>query len=467
MNKKTYPEQFKRIILFFFAVLIVVLEAAVFWHFWSRDYNPNLERSFVFKGHMVILLEYVILIIALSKVYGAFRIGYLRAIDVLFSQTLSMFLVNIIIYLQICMLSLKMVPFRPILRATVADFACILLWTLLAKYVYQQLYPPRKMLLIYCDRDPDGLVKKMNRRNDRYNICGSVHIENGFDVVKKEIDRGDFEAVLLADIPGDIRNDIIKYCFFKSVRVYMTPKISDVIISGGDNMHLFDTPLVLMRNGGLTFEHRVVKRIIDIIASLICLILFMPFFIIIAIAIKVYDGGPVFYRQDRLTIDGKIFKVIKFRSMRMDSEKDGARLAAKNDDRITPIGKILRNIHVDELPQLINILKGDMSWVGPRPERPEIAKEYYKTIPEFEFRLKVKAGLTGYAQIYGKYNTTPYDKLKLDMYYIEHCSVLMDIRLILMTVKILFQKENTEGVEKWQKNAAQKRPEKPEKNENK
>ena len=176
--------------------------------------------------------------------------------------------------------------------------------------------------------------------------------------------------------------------------------------------------------------------------------------LIFSVCIKLYDGGPVFYKQERLTINGDTFMIYKFRSMRVDSEKDGARLAMKNDDRITPIGRILRKTHLDELPQILNILKGDMSLVGPRPERKEIAGQYAKEIPEFPFRLKVKAGLTGYAQVYGKYNTTPYDKLKLDLYYIQNYSFFLDLKLILLTVKIIFQKENTEGVESWQKTAS-------------
>ena len=152
--------------------------------------------------------------------------------------------------------------------------------------------------------------------------------------------------------------------------------------------------------------------------------------------------------QKRLTIDGRVFEVYKFRSMIVDAEKDGvARLASKNDNRITPIGKFIRAVRLDELPQLLNILKGDMSIVGPRPERPEIAKEYEKTMPEFAYRLKVKAGLTGYAQILGKYNTTPRDKLLLDMMYIEKYSLFLDIKLMLMTIKILFMSESTEGID--------------------
>ena len=219
-------------------------------------------------------------------------------------------------------------------------------------------------------------------------------------------------------------------------------------------IHLFDTPLLLFRNKGLSIEQQILKRCFDILASLIALVIASPFMLVIAICIKAYDGGPVFFTQDRLTKNGRVFKVYKFRSMRVEKNDGEYRMTRKNDDRVTPVGKVIRNIHFDELPQLLNILLGDMSLVGPRPESPQLAKEYCEFMPEFAFRLKVKAGLTGYAQVYGKYNTTPYDKLKLDLAYIERYSFLLDLKLILMTVKVLFQKENTEGIEAWQNSAA-------------
>ena len=206
--------------------------------------------------------------------------------------------------------------------------------------------------------------------------------------------------------------------------------------------------MLLLRNRGLSIENRFAKRTIDLILSLLAIIVTSPIMIIVALLIKMYDGGPALFKQKRLTIDGKIFDVYKFRSMIVDAEKDGvARLASKNDNRITPIGKFIRKVRLDELPQLLNILKGDMSIVGPRPERPEIAEEYGKVMPEFSYRLKVKAGLTGYAQILGKYNTTPKDKLLLDLMYIEKYSLFLDFKLMLMTIKILFMSESTEGVD--------------------
>ena len=263
----------------------------------------------------------------------------------------------------------------------------------------------------------------------------------------------EYEGVIIWDLPSSIRNRYLKYCFDHSIRCYMSPKISDIILIGTTRIHLFDTPLLMSRNHGLSVEERAGKRILDIVVSGIGIVLTSPLMLLIAILVKAYDGGPVFYLQDRLTYRGKEFKICKFRSMCVDSEKQGARLASKNDSRITPVGKVLRNLHLDELPQLFNVFKGDMSLVGPRPERRVIMDEYEKEIPEFHYRLKVKAGLTGYAQVYGKYNTTPYDKLKLDLFYIENYSLLLDIKLLFMTVKIFFQKEVSEGVEDTQINA--------------
>ena len=308
--------------------------------------------------------------------------------------------------------------------------------------------------MIYGEHSPDELIQKINSRRDKYNVCATASVHLGYEELYRRV--LEYEAVVLCDLPSSLRNPILKFCFDQNKRTYITPKISDIILTGTERIHLFDSPLMLSRNRGLTIEQRFVKRAMDIVLSLLAILLSSPILLLIGLCIKLYDKGPVFYTQERLTRDGEAFQIIKFRSMRMDSEKDGAQLARKNDDRITPIGRVIRQTHFDELPQIFNILKGEMSFVGPRPERKGIAEEYEQVIPEFGFRLKVKAGLTGYAQIYGKYNTTPYDKLKLDLTYIENYSFWLDIKLMLMTFKIIFQKENTEGIDKKQRTAIKK-----------
>ena len=444
-------EQFKRLITFFEGFVILAIHTLLFAYLWYGFYEKQLEVQFWQRGNWAVIGFYAMIIYLFTSLYGGFKIGYLRLMDVLYSQLLSLFCSNVIAYLQICMISRDYLTPKPLLIMTVVQVVIILLWVLICKTIYAIVYPPRQMLLIYDDQSPKDIMSKLGTRSDKYNICDVMHLDEGLDNICDNLKN--YEAVLIYDISAYERNVILKRCFDLSVRTYVTPKISDILLIGSDSIHLFDTPLLLSRNKGLSADQLMFKRIMDLLITIPVTIILMPLFLVIAFLIKVYDGGPVLYSQERLTIDGKVFKIYKFRSMCINSEKDGAQLARKGDDRITPVGRVLRALHFDEFPQVINIIKGDMSLVGPRPERPEIAAEYQKIIPEFNFRLKVKAGLTGYAQVYGKYNTTPYDKLKLDLTYIENYSLWLDVKLILLTFKILFQKENTEGIDAHQKTA--------------
>ena len=451
-------EQYKRMIMFLASALILILETAIFAYVWYYHYADEaiIGKTFWHKGNIVVIAQYALMMYLFYRIYGGFKVGYLRVFEVLYSQILSVLCVNMITYLQLCLIGRWKFTTNilPLLYMTLIDLVIVIAWVVFMRMIYEKIYPPRKMLLIYGAHNPRDLIHKISSREDKYHICEMMHLSLGEEKIKAKID--EYPSVILGDIPSRERNIFLKYCFEKNIRCYSIPKISDILLRNADSIHLFDTTLMLSRNRGLTAEQQLAKRAMDIIFSLIGLVIAAPFMLVIAILIKAYDGGPVFYKQDRLTQDGRIFKILKFRSMKVQSEKKGARLAMKDDDRITPVGKVLRQIHFDELPQIFNILKGDMSLVGPRPERPEIARQYLEEIPEFNYRLKVKAGLTGYAQVYGKYNTTPYDKLKLDLTYIETYSFVQDIKLLMLTFKILFQKENTEGVESWQVTAATK-----------
>ena len=300
-------------------------------------------------------------------------------------------------------------------------------------------------------QDRTSLMDRADGQEDRNGIGRASGMEEpdamdkaGITAIKEKIEK--YEGVVICDIPSQVRNVILKYCYQRSIRTYTTPKISDILIRSSESLHLFDTPLLLSRNHGLSFEQRIMKRGMDVVLSLAALFLLSPVFLITAVAIKLYDKGPVFYFQERCTKDGKVFRICKFRSMVEDAEKEGHSIPATDEDpRITPVGRIIRATRIDELPQILNILKGDMSIVGPRPERVEHVELYTRQIPEFRYRMKVKGGLTGYAQVYGKYNTSAYDKLKLDLMYIQNYSLMMDVGIIFKTVKVLFMKESTEG----------------------
>ncbi len=453
MNKK---EAFKRLINLSLAGICMLIEILIFTYIYLEYLYPSIDilidLNYWFKGYLLQILFYSFMLFFFSKMYGGLRIGFLKNSEIIFSQVFATIMANIFTYVQMSLMVTQLfIPF-PFVVMTACQAAVIIIWINIANRIFRKLFPARKLLLIHGRRSADDIRRKFESRKDKYVITNSIGVQQGLDFLQKEIIRGyeagEYGAVVIWDTTVEERNLLLKFCYAHSIRFYIMPKISDVIMLGAEELHLFDTPILLTREYSMTMEQRFMKRMLDIVCSLILLLIASPFMLITAIAIKLYDGGPVLYRQVRCTRGGREFQIMKFRSMRTDAEKDGvARLAQKNDSRITPIGRFIRKVRIDELPQLINILVGDMSFIGPRPERPQIIAQYVEIMPEFAYRMKVKAGLAGYAQVYGKYNTTPYDKLKLDLTYIENYSLWLDIKLMLLTLKILLWPDSTEGVE--------------------
>ena len=425
-------------------ILLLLFHAVVFAYIWYHYYNPGLPVPYFRKGSYVVIFLYISFLISSNQIFGGWRLGYYKVLESIVARTLSLCIAYFGMYIVIALLSYRFVSLYYISFALFIGLLFNILWTYFSNYVYYRINPPRKMLLIFGDSSIDEVYNKISSRREKYEIVKRIHYSIGEAKLKKEIVR--HEAVILHDLSASLRNHLMKYCYEKSIRVYVTPKLYDILIRGASEMDLFDTPFLLMRNRGLTPIQSFLKRTMDLVISISCLIITLPITILIMIIIKVFDNGPIFYRQTRLTLNGKEFQILKFRSMYPDAEKGMIRLMSKSDDRITPIGRVLRRTHLDELPQLLNIIKGDMSFVGPRPERPEIASIYMTSIPEFSYRLKMKAGLTGYAQVFGKYNSTPYDKLKLDLTYIQNYSIFLDIKLLLLTGKTLCIPDHAEGV---------------------
>lgn len=437
-------DQYRRILRFWLSIAVVLAATLIFINVWEEYYNAGIVFPFYYKGYWLVGAFYAFFFALFSYIYGGMKFGYLKNTNVIFSQGLSVICANVIAYLQTVLLAAKFVSIYPMILLTFIDIVAICIWSTLITMLFKKLFPPREILLLYQEYDPTEMLRKIRTRKDRYEIKRSINVDQPWEKIVEEIDK--FEAVFLCDIHSQLRNRLLKYCYEKGIRVYITPKISDILIRSSENIHLFDTPLLLSRNTGLNFEQKLIKRAMDIVVSLFALIITSPIMLVTALAIKLYDGGPVMFRQKRCTMNGKTFYIHKFRSMIVNAENDGEVIpATDHDPRITPVGNFIRKTRIDELPQMIDILVGNMSVVGPRPERVEHVEKYTEDIPEFSYRLKVKGGLTGYAQIYGKYNTTAYDKLKLDLMYIQNYSVLLDIKLILMTIKIIFMKESTEG----------------------
>ena len=434
----------KRMLIFLICCVIFSAFAVMFFDMWNVSYNDEMLDPFWKMGNLLMAMLYIAVYTVITRGLGGFKITYMRASGLFGSQLLGIFTTNIIAFVQISLIGRGRLAVRPIVMLTLKEIGIALVWCIVSTQLLRRLYSPRRMIIVYGNQNATQLIEKMSVRQDKYQICESVSCDEDIEYIKEQILR--YEAVIISDVPSVMRNKLLKFTLDKSIRTYITPKLSDIIIRGSEDFNLFDTPLLLNRNEGLSLGQRFIKRSMDIILVLIALIISSPVMLFCALAVRLYDKGPVLYKQKRLTKDGKEFNVFKFRSMVVNAESHGAQLAGRNDDRITPVGKVMRKVRLDELPQLLNILRGDMSFVGPRPERPEFCARYEKTMPEFRYRLKVKAGLTGYAQIIGKYNTTPYDKLKLDLMYIENQSFLLDLKIMMLTAKTVFAPDSTEGV---------------------
>ena len=449
MAKKFTRHDIRGILRGFESILEVVLLCVLYYYIWREGYD---SAHFYFNGKYVLTGVYGLLISIMFSNLDGFLFDQRKAIDIGLGQVIGLFMVNFITYFQLCLISNKMISPLPMIVLFFADVALAAILVFIYKGIFHRFFAPHKMILVYGSDNAVGIKIKMDSRKDKYNIKKLISVEEGFEAVCGEIVK--YDAVILNDLPAQERNDLLKFCYQKNIKTYVVPKISDILMRGGKHINLFDTPLIHVETQGLSLPQRIFKRALDLVFSATLLILASPVLIAVALAIKLEDGGPVFYKQKRMTIGGKEFNILKFRSMIVNAEKaTGAVVSSgENDPRITKVGRFVRKTRLDEIPQLINILKGDMSVVGPRPERKVFVEEFCEKMPEFAYRLKVKGGLTGFAQIYGKYNTSPYDKLRLDLMYIENYSLQLDIKLIILTVKIMFTKESTEGAEIAQEN---------------
>ena len=430
-------------------ILLTIIYCCSFFGVWfnfvSRD---NQRGQLLGYGNLGMSLGiYLVMIFLLLRSLGGYQFGVHRMMRTIAGQIVALLVTDFVeIFISLAVTGQFRFFFSFAWRYATLFIVQSLITLLLSTVLiiqYQHIFPSIRMLEIYGDFQ-NTLYEKIESRPDKYTIENKIPYPADGKGLEEEISK--YDAVVVNDLPAEEKNKVLKLCFDMDKRVYFTPKISDIIVRGAEELNIFDTPLYLCRNMGIPLWERILKRFFDIIFSVLALIVLSPFFLGIMLAIKLEDGGPVFYKQKRVTLNGREFWILKFRSMVVDAEKEGQpQPACAKDSRITGVGRFIRPCRLDELPQLLNIIRGEMSIVGPRPERVENVEEYMKEIPEFSYRHKVRGGLTGYAQVYGKYNTTALDKLKMDLTYITNYSLLMDLQIVFETMKILFVKESTEG----------------------
>lgn len=433
--------------LAFFRLLNIILVTVVFAAGWELYYNNVITLSYQIKGNRAVELLFLALYVVFAKVYDAFAVNIQRRMEQAISQALSALFADGLMYIVICLLYEWFAPVWPLMLVFAGQTLVILVLVLVVNRWYNSSRPPLRAVLLH---DGSSNAWHLQREMSRDKGLALIREMKLVDCVDEDLSLlEDAEVVFICAEQSVERDAVINYCIARKLKFFVAPSINDMFINAARDVHMFHMPLLQMHMSEPSLTYLFLKRGMDVVLSMLALLILWPFMLIIALAVKLYDGGPALYKQVRLTKDGEQFELLKFRSMRVDAEADGvARLSTgERDDRITPVGRVLRTMRLDELPQLLCILKGDMSIVGPRPERPEIAAKYAEFLPEFRLRLQAKAGLTGYAQVYGKYNSTPQEKLQMDLIYISNPSIIEDLKLILTTIRVLFIKESTEGVE--------------------
>ena len=440
------------LILRIIKIMDAVLMTVPFALCWYLYYAKHIASPFYAKGDYLVVALFFVLFVIFGRVYDAFLMSMQRISEIVYAQFLAAAVSDFIMYIVIWLLSKHLPNILPGVAALIGQVVLAAVWAYNAHHAYFKIFPPQATAVIYDTRH--GMEKLIGKYglDTKYKVVLTATAD---ECIANLAMLDGVNTVFMSGIHSHDRNVILKYCVENNIGIFVIPRIGDTIMSGAYPMHMFHLPMLKVGRYHPQPEYLFIKRLLDIVISAVALVVLSPIFLVTAIAIKATDHGPVFYKQIRLTKDGKEFGILKFRSMRVDAEKDGvARLSSgDHDDRITPVGKVIRACRMDELPQLLNILRGELSIVGPRPERPEIAAQYCEEMPEFSLRLQAKAGLTGYAQIYGKYNTTPYDKLVMDLMYIAHPSIVEDLKIMFATVKILFMPESTEGISEGQTTA--------------
>ena len=383
--------------------------------------NSGLTRLSRMLGTTIFV--FVVVGLLLLSVYGTFDVGRRKSKPIIYSLSLAVICTDVIAYLQVMIMrtntdihEFRLRGGKLLVLAMILQILIIIIFTYAGNALFFAIHEPEKCCVITsCQESLDTIAYAIGRFRKQYRIDSIVDYR--CTDIEPYIKGSD--TVFIYDIPAERRLMIMRLCYKHKVNVYFNPYLEDIMEVNAKHYVLDDVYLFNKNNKTLTMEQRIIKRLLDIGLSLFLGVLTSPLWICGAIAVKLYDGGPVFFKQKRATIHGKEFDVYKLRTMKVNVENYSAK---KDDDRITKPGAILRRTRIDELPQLLNVLKGDMTFVGPRPEMIKNVQNYTAELPEFRYRLRVKAGLTGYAQISGKYNTTPRDKLIMDMMYIEQFS---------------------------------------------
>ncbi len=426
--------------VFYGNVCIRIIMIGIFV-FFSRYWYLGKHRGVFIIG----IVTFAFIYNRTAGLYGGFRSGNSRIRDICLAQGLSIFWASSAGFVINCISSHKLQGWSVFLSMLMLQIIIVVVWACKMNQIYMCLHKPREVLLVCRSERKDELIRVIEKNTAKFHLAGYAEPEDALAVLGKRPYKDTVNCLIVSTDKGDSRRQIFAWCLQNEIKLYMIPEAADVQIGSMRMVHVLEKPMVLYQDIERFRAELAVKRVFDIVVGTAAIIILAPVMVGIAVAIKIDDSGPVFFCQDRYTKDEKVFRMIKFRSMYVDKERHGVMPTTQGDSRITRVGSVIRSFRLDELPQLFNIVKGDMSFVGPRPEQIELYEYYAYKTPEFRLRSRMKGGLTGYAQVYGKYNTEPEDKLIMDLAYIENWSLSLDFKLLMKTVQVCLKRESTEG----------------------
>ena len=441
------PAKIKSLLVLFYQVFVFLVCYGIFAVLMAFAVPYVITRS---RTALIVAMSFTVSYGMLSRIYGAMDIGTRKSRSIVFSMMMILLFSDLIAHLFLCIMDITIVHGgvfvyeAPVLLIVIyiVQTVFVICSSFIGNDVFFALFKPQKCVVVYSpDAEIDSFIAKLDKLKKQFKIGKTIPFDyNNIQKIVYAIDRSD--AVIIYGLPVSERSKIISCAYRAKKDIYYNLEMDDIVSTGGKMISLEDTPVIYspVKNNDMLF--RFIKKIADVLLSFAGIIVLIPMFLIVSVAIKIEDGGSVFYKQQRVTIGGKTFRLIKFRSMR-EEVGDIHRSVTENDDRITKVGRFIRKFRIDEFPQLFNVLSGEMSLVGPRPEMVENVRSYSKELPEFAYRQRMKAGITGLAQVYGRYNTSPKDKLMYDLMYIEQANIWLDIKLILRTVLVLFTPEDS------------------------
>lgn len=424
---------------------VVLFNLSVLLAFWVRFGRIVPDRNFYTFQKSWLAISIVFLIV--NFLLGVYIYYNRRISDIIFNTILGQFITILALMMITFMGRLFAFPRSVLGYSFVISVVVLAIWRVIVYYIYIKFTNSRAVAVLASEDELPAIIENFDSaKNNKHKVTHVItdhFVENAAKVMN------DVDIFYLTDSLSDDERRAITDLVIKAEKEVLLPSTFDNLLMLYPSMMNFEDESVMgMSPFRISPENAFMKRIFDIIVSAIMLVVASPFMLITAILVKVTSPGPIIYKQTRITMNQREFSIYKFRTMRNDAEKtSGPQLATANDARITSVGKYLRKFRLDELPQIFNVFNGDMSIVGPRPERPFFVDQFNEEEPHYYLRHNVRAGITGYAQVYGKYASDYHSKLKFDLLYIKCYSLFLDAKILLQTIKILFDKMSSAGVD--------------------